>query len=1054
MREKSKSGFSENIVQLFSSGTVILFTCVPEGTFPLSWVSKNSKEILGFTPSYFLEHKNGWSNRIHPEDRERVFHCFQNVIDEGGGAINEYRFKRKDGDYVWLRDELKLIETGEEGPIIYGSSIEISDRKKVEIALKESQEQYQLVVDHIKDVTYSLDEQGCVLFLNKAWEERTGYSIAESKGKPFCDFIHAGDKENYRAMYNRLIEEQTGSETKIVRCLKKEGGFFWAEIYAKRLHNEADDDIITGTLIDVSREIARQQEIEAVNQRLEGRVKQRSEELEEEVERRKKAEKRLQQRLSYAKALSKCSNLLLESTSTEALRKSLKILQEVTSSDRVYLYKNREKEGELYLEPAMEITAEDVKASMGKPGEIRKYSLVPWWYEKLSKQQIIHAKVEDVPEPERSILNEQNVKSVLAIPIMANNEWYGYVGFAETGEGRVWHENEISLLSTAAGIIGGFLKRKFVEKSLVRQRNYTETILESLPSIYLLMDEQMQFVQWNKNAERYTGYSAEELQEKSAFDLIVPEEHEELKEATQRLREERTEGSELTLLTKSGERIPYFWRGYYITLDEQKYFLCVGLDITLQKQTERELTDEKRFNEALIESLPGIFYMIDSEGKYHRWNQNFVEELGYSPEELQHMGPVDVFDEHEYKRVEKEIIKVYEEGVSEIEAEVLTEDGSAIPYFFTGKLFSRDDEEYLVGVGHDISEQIEAREKLKKSEELFRNLFLKAPAAIVMVDPDNKVLGINKSFQELFGYTEEDLSGKDIDEVLVPEDEYDEAPKMPGKGYAMDSFHKEARRLSKDGTLIDVFVAAIPVHVDGAPLAGFGMYIDITEQKKYEEEIYNSLKEKHVLLQEIHHRVKNNLAVVSGLLQLQMYETDDPVIRETLEESESRIQTMALIHEKLYNSQNLSRISCASYIGDLVETIRNTIRAEKDISVATDIEDVDLNINKAVPFALLVNELVTNSFKHAFEDQKRGTITINLKQREGLLHAHISDDGKGLPDGFSPDRQDSLGMTLIQNFLKQLNADWEFGTDNGTYIDLTFQVDDVKGSSASEIIDL
>jgi PAS domain S-box-containing protein len=883
-------------------------------------VSNNSKDILGYNPSYFLDREHGWSERIHPDDQERVYETFRNVINDEDLAINEYRFKTKAGSYIWLRDEIKLIEdTDKEESVIYGSSIDITDRKKAEIALRQN----------------------------------------------------------------------------------------------------------------------------------------KTEELKQEIEKRKDVERQLQKRLSYEKAISKCSNILLENSSSEALRKSLKILQEVTDSDRVYLYKNQKEKGALLLDPVMEVTAPGIETVLNAQEKIN-YSAIPWWHMKLSNNEIIHSQTQDLPEPERTILQEKDVESVLVIPIMIDEEWYGYIGFAEVQNKRVWHDNEISLLQTAAGLIAAFKKRKKIEQSLISQRNYTQTILDSLPSIYLLMDENLNFVQWNSNAERYTGYNAEELSEKSAFDLIVPEEHEKLEKATQRVREEEGEGSELTLLTKSGKEIPYFWHGYYIELDREKYFLCVGVDITLQKQTEKELMDEKRFNEALIESLPGIFYMVDSEGNYHRWNQNFVDELGYTSEELQHMTPADFYSEQEYQRIRAGIEKVFETGEAEIETTIITKDNCEIPYYLTGKLFTQEDEDYLIGVGYDITEQVEAREKIRKSEELFRNLFLKAPAAIVMVDPDNKIQNVNKSFEDLFGYSEEEIEGRDIDEVIVPEEEYEDAPKMPSTSdkYAMDSFHKEARRLTKGGTLVDVFVAAIPVFVDDEPLAGFGMYIDITEQKKYEEEIYTSLKEKHVLLQEIHHRVKNNLAVVSGLLQLQIYETDDPVIQETLRESENRIQTMALIHEKLYNSQNLARISCDSYIGELVETIRTTIGTEKNIAVKTDIADVELNINKAVPFALLVNEVVTNSFKHAFKDRDRGNINIDLQKSEGKIHAHIRDDGSGLPDGFSTEEKDSLGMTLIDNFARQLEADWELGSDDGTYIDITFDPRGTKSSTDPRIADL
>ncbi|NIV11168.1 MAG: PAS domain S-box protein, partial [Aliifodinibius sp.] len=249
---------------------------------------------------------------------------------------------------------------------------------------------------------------------------------------------------------------------------------------------------------------------------------------------------------------------------------------------------------------------------------------------------------------------------------------------------RTWDEEEISLLKTVSRIIAAFQKRKAIEESLIKQRNYTNTILDSLPSIYLLMDEDFQFVEWNSYAERYTGYSGDELKVKTAFDIIKPEHHELLEEAIERVRQKKGKGTELDLLTKSGETAPFFWRGYFIELDNKKYFLCVGIDITEQKRTEKELRHEKRFNEALLESLPGIFYMFDEEGNYHRWNQNLLDETGYTAEDMQRLSPAAFFPEEELDKGRKAIRKVFEAGQSEIESTMKTKDGQKVPYYFTG----------------------------------------------------------------------------------------------------------------------------------------------------------------------------------------------------------------------------------------------------------------------------------------------------------------------------------------------------------------------------------
>lgn len=904
MENKAGSRFSNSIEKFFSSGTIILFSCAATSDFPLLSVSQNVEDILGFCPSYFSEQENGWSDRIHPDDKEDVVTQFRNVLDKSGTAINEYRFKTKGGDYIWLRDEIKLIKNEEGDELIYGSATDITEQKKAEIALRENN----------------------------------------------------------------------------------------------------------------------------------------TEELKQEVARREKAEKRLQKRLKYEKVIAQCSKLLLKSNSSKAFKKSLELLRDATEADRVFLYKNKEINDELYLDPVLEVTRAGVDSIIDNLDRAFKYSDVPWLHEKLSSLQKVHARVDELPDPEQSILEDQQVESILVIPFSIENEWKGYIGFADTQNKQKWDDDEVSLLNTAAQIIAAFEKRKVIEESLIEQRNYTKTILDSLPSIYLLMDENLQFVEWNSYAERYTGYSSDQIATKTAFDFISPEHHELLEKAIDQAKRKEGEGTELDLLTKEGETIPFFWRGYFIEFGDEKFFLSIGIEITEQKRTEQELRHEKRFNEALLESLPGIFYMFDEEGNYHRWNQNLLDQTGHTEEDMQRITPDAFFDEEELDAVQKEINKAFEVGHSELESRLKTKDGREIPYYFTGKKFKQDGNNYLLGVGHNISEQVKAREKLRRSEKLFHNLFLNAPAGIVMVDPDNKVLDVNESFENMFGFSKKELGGKDVDDFIVPKKERGEVPRMPLKKYATESFYREAKRLTKEGDRIDVFIAAIPVWVDGNPIAGFGMYIDITEEKRHEQEIASSLKEKKVMLKEIHHRVKNNLAIVSGLLQLQMYESEDPLVRDTLKESERRIQTMALIHEQLYNSDSLSSISCDTYIGDLVETIRNTIGSGQNVLLNTDIESIELDIKQAVPFALLINEVVTNSFKYAFDDEDDNTITIRISRENGQVQAYLSDNGKGLSDDFDPETSDTLGMNLIDNFAQQLEAEWEMGSDSGTYVTLQFSI--------------
>lgn len=200
------------------------------------------------------------------------------------------------------------------------------------------------------------------------------------------------------------------------------------------------------------------------------------------------------------------------------------------------------------------------------------------------------------------------------------------------------------------------------------------------------------------------------------------------------------------------------------------------------------------------------------------------------------------------------------------------------------------------------------------------------------------------------------------------------------------------------------------------------------------QEIKNSLKEKEVLLQEIHHRVKNNLSLISGLIELQLDSTTDQNAREVLKDSQSRIHSMAMIHEKLYQTESLSDIALDNYIEELVEAIHSTFTEYREsVELNFDLDHIEMDINHVIPCGLLINELVVNAFKHAFTKNKNGILDIRLKKQGSQVLLSISDNGPGLPEDFSIEDSDSLGSMLINTFAAQLEAETEITnhSDNG-----------------------
>ncbi|ESU27586.1 hypothetical protein FSS13T_08510 [Flavobacterium saliperosum S13] len=206
------------------------------------------------------------------------------------------------------------------------------------------------------------------------------------------------------------------------------------------------------------------------------------------------------------------------------------------------------------------------------------------------------------------------------------------------------------------------------------------------------------------------------------------------------------------------------------------------------------------------------------------------------------------------------------------------------------------------------------------------------------------------------------------------------------------------------------------------------------------ETIKESLAEKEMLLKEIHHRVKNNLQIISGILELQNFNITDENAKIILKEGQARIQSIALIHKTLYQSENFSKVPFQNYLTELVQAIQDTYRnAQMKIETVINANDIELSINTAIPLSLIINEIITNCYKHAFIGRNNGTINIHLTKEDTTYKLVIQDNGNGLPDDFNPKKLHSVGFDLIQGLSKQLEGTFDWKTENGTAITITFK---------------
>ena len=338
----------------------------------------------------------------------------------------------------------------------------------------------------------------------------------------------------------------------------------------------------------------------------------------------------------------------------------------------------------------------------------------------------------------------------------------------------------------------------------------------------------------------------------------------------------------------------------------------------------------------------------------------------------------------------------------------------------------------VLNILDDLAGEVAERGRL---EERFRGLLETAPDSIVIVDQSGRIVLINAQTERLFGYTRTELVGQPV-EALMPKRYRSQHPQhrmrfgVSPEVRAMGS-GREMHGLRKDGSEFPTEILLSPLKTDEGILVSAAIR-DVSHAKDIEHQIRSSLKDKEALLQEIHHRVKNNLQVIASLLSLQSTYIDDPRMLAKFEESQGRIRSMALIHEKLYQSQSLARVDLADYVQNLTAILMRSYSANSSVRLETQLEPAAVSVDTAVPVGLMLNELVTNALKYAFPDGRAGRLLVQLTvAADGQIQIRVQDDGVGLKPDFELDQASTLGLRLVQMFGRQLRADVGFESEPG-----------------------
>lgn len=448
-------------------------------------------------------------------------------------------------------------------------------------------------------------------------------------------------------------------------------------------------------------------------------------------------------------------------------------------------------------------------------------------------------------------------------------------------------------------------------------------------------------------------------------------------------------------------------------------------------------------------------------------NERWAEMIGYKLDELQpitlktwekFLHPVDL-KETQLK------LEQYLSGKSDIydaKFRMQHKDGHWVWVWDRGAIFESMEEGTpvrMVGTHMDITKQVIAEKKLAHSEKQYRDLFEKSTDP-TLIEKNEKVVACNIAACKVLGFhSKEDLIGKKVVDISPPkqfnERNTAEVLKEVLQKTAEEGSHKfEWEHLDQRGNTIPMDIVLTNIQdVDGEYVRHVVLR-DIRSRKEAEQKLLASYEERGTLLSEIHHRVKNNLAIISGLMQLQIFNSQSDKELEVLNKSINRIKSIALIHEQLYESKNFTNIELDDNIRKQAENLLTMYESDISVSVELDLnlDSVKININQALPVGLLVNEILNNSFKHAFKGEETGKISITLSEDEHEnVNLSITDNGVGIPEDEKEKVNNSLGTTLINTFLKQLNAKAIISNEVGTAYHITFKKTHNSGSVINKL---
>jgi len=454
------------------------------------------------------------------------------------------------------------------------------------------------------------------------------------------------------------------------------------------------------------------------------------------------------------------------------------------------------------------------------------------------------------------------------------------------------------------------------------------------------------------------------------------------------------------------------------------------VEIEERKQAQAALRESEQFLRSVIDHASIVLWGIDKDGIFTFSEGKVLEKLGLRPGEVVGRSLFDRYADNP---------QIISDARRTLAGEAFSSETEANGVMFESRYSPMKDDDGSVigaiGVAMDVTGRKQAEASLRESEEKYRTLFDMESDALALMDIETgNILDVNKAFINLYGFSkEETLDMKNTDFSAEPEKTRESVQSRVI--FIPIRYHRK-----KDGIVFPVEISASIFEYQGREVL-IAAVRDITDRKQAEEQIKSSLKEKEILLREIHHRVKNNFEIISSLLDMSSMRTDSPETQNLLINARSRIHSMSLIHSQLYQSDRFDRIDMDRHIRELSHHLLCVYGSGEKIDLILTPSKVYLSVNQAIPCALVLNELISNVFKHAFREKEQGTVRISISTPDPIrVLVQVKDDGAGIPEGTDIHRQTGLGLKMARYLVSgQLKGEMRVKNDGGAEISIEFK---------------